>query len=350
MPNYKIVDADKLDSDLTVVANAIREKAGRIDNLAFPFGMSGAVREIGRIDEYHTIEMGDTVVLSPLAEDFPYGGDPITSTIDKGDNPDIIQVTKTEPVGTYLIRGLSEGTTIVTMSYEYTGEEYDDMGDARDVRKKRTLRYAITVTGVSVSGHYTISVGESVEIGGLAEDLVWDTPIFSEDSFDCGDNPDIIEASVSDNYEAIILTGLSEGVTEFTLRYGVCDQDGNPFVRTVKYTIIVTEASGGGSDDIFLHTGENTINLKVGETKLYCTDGKGDNISISIFDFGDDSVALTNIGVVGDWNQRVSIIIEGRSVGETVANIVYEATVYNPDLEDYEIWNFEYNLHINVTE
>jgi hypothetical protein len=44
--NYRIVDADKLDDDLTNVANAIREKGGTSDTLNFPDGFVAAVEAI----------------------------------------------------------------------------------------------------------------------------------------------------------------------------------------------------------------------------------------------------------------------------------------------------------------
>ena len=46
MANYKVVDTDQLDADLKVVADAIREKGGTTDELAFPDGMATAVSEI----------------------------------------------------------------------------------------------------------------------------------------------------------------------------------------------------------------------------------------------------------------------------------------------------------------
>lgn len=46
MAEYKVVDAEQLESDLTVVADAIREKGGTSEQLAFPNGMADAVRGI----------------------------------------------------------------------------------------------------------------------------------------------------------------------------------------------------------------------------------------------------------------------------------------------------------------
>lgn len=46
MANYRVVDADKLDADLTTVADAIRAKGGTSEKLAFPDGLVSAVEGI----------------------------------------------------------------------------------------------------------------------------------------------------------------------------------------------------------------------------------------------------------------------------------------------------------------
>lgn len=46
MANYKVIDAEQLDSDLTTVADAIREKGGTDDPLAFPEGFVSAVNAL----------------------------------------------------------------------------------------------------------------------------------------------------------------------------------------------------------------------------------------------------------------------------------------------------------------
>ena len=51
MANYKVVDADKLDSDLALVADAIRAKAGTEDSLAFPDGMENALQDMQTYDD-----------------------------------------------------------------------------------------------------------------------------------------------------------------------------------------------------------------------------------------------------------------------------------------------------------
>ena len=46
MADYKVVDAEQLEADLTVVADAIREKGGTSEQLEFPNGMADAVMSI----------------------------------------------------------------------------------------------------------------------------------------------------------------------------------------------------------------------------------------------------------------------------------------------------------------
>ena len=46
MAEYVVIDKEQLESDLTVVADAIREKGGTTEQLAFPNGMADAVRGI----------------------------------------------------------------------------------------------------------------------------------------------------------------------------------------------------------------------------------------------------------------------------------------------------------------
>lgn len=46
MADYKVVDAQQLDGDLTVLADAIRERAGSEGKMAFPHGMAQTVRDI----------------------------------------------------------------------------------------------------------------------------------------------------------------------------------------------------------------------------------------------------------------------------------------------------------------
>ena len=46
MADYRVVDAEQLENDLTVVADAIREKGGTSEQLEFPNGMADAVRAI----------------------------------------------------------------------------------------------------------------------------------------------------------------------------------------------------------------------------------------------------------------------------------------------------------------
>lgn len=46
MPNYKVIDADKLDTDLSTIANAIRENNSSTEALEFPQGFVDGVNDI----------------------------------------------------------------------------------------------------------------------------------------------------------------------------------------------------------------------------------------------------------------------------------------------------------------
>ena len=69
MPNYKVVNADQLDTDLTSVSNAIRAKAGTTDAMAFPNGMVAAVNGISTPKEEQaksiTVTANGTQTVSP---------------------------------------------------------------------------------------------------------------------------------------------------------------------------------------------------------------------------------------------------------------------------------------------
>lgn len=56
MPNYKVVDADQLDADLKVVADAIRLKGGSESEIAFPDGFVGAVEGISGGSDLEVLE------------------------------------------------------------------------------------------------------------------------------------------------------------------------------------------------------------------------------------------------------------------------------------------------------
>ena len=78
MADYKVVDAEQLDADLTIVADAIREKGGTTEQLSFPQGMKQAVEAIqsggGSGEEFVGIKFGDT---------FNYRGQPTMADASK---------------------------------------------------------------------------------------------------------------------------------------------------------------------------------------------------------------------------------------------------------------------------
>jgi hypothetical protein len=102
MANRKVVDADKLEADIKTVADAIREKGGTTDELAFPNGMATAVEAIqtGGGDEPAPPADGKTRIYitlqgerkSPMLGVCPNG----TVTVDWGDGttPDTLTGTR----------------------------------------------------------------------------------------------------------------------------------------------------------------------------------------------------------------------------------------------------------------
>ena len=65
MADYKIVDGEKLDQDLTSVANAIRDKSGTTGTLPFPAGFVSAISSISNVATV-TINNGGNLHNSPV--------------------------------------------------------------------------------------------------------------------------------------------------------------------------------------------------------------------------------------------------------------------------------------------
>ena len=80
MPNYKVVDADQLDADITAIADAIRNKSDASDPLAWPDGL---VQTVGSIQPGVNTS-GDTVTADTLLEGITAhnaAGEQITGTV-----------------------------------------------------------------------------------------------------------------------------------------------------------------------------------------------------------------------------------------------------------------------------
>lgn len=61
MANYKVVDTEQLDADLTTVANAIRTASGSTGSMAFPSGFASALQNMKMVAEVHTVTIASDV-------------------------------------------------------------------------------------------------------------------------------------------------------------------------------------------------------------------------------------------------------------------------------------------------
>ena len=72
MADYRVVDTEQLENDLTVVADAIREKGGTSEQLEFPNGMADAVRAIESGDDNYYDAFWDTYQQNGLRTNYQY--------------------------------------------------------------------------------------------------------------------------------------------------------------------------------------------------------------------------------------------------------------------------------------
>lgn len=89
MANYMLADADKLDSDLTKVADSIRAKGGTTEPLAFPDGFAAAVNAI-------VVKTGTEIKRNT-------GTVKNGNTISCGWKPDLVYITKNQTYDGYLM-------------------------------------------------------------------------------------------------------------------------------------------------------------------------------------------------------------------------------------------------------
>ena len=253
MPNYKIVDADKLDADLTRVADAIRETAGAAERLAFPVGMIDAIK--GRssapaINGYATLRMGQPFDIYALVEDTAWST-PVGLSCDKGDNPTVIGVEPVENDGYIRVFGLSEGVTILTFTYQYEYEIFDEIGDnAGFEMATRVLRYIIAVKQTDDTFEETINIkiGERTDFYARTshENYMPEGAYFDTGAGTCTEvgNDGVIEWWYGDDFGDV--TGLSEGTAILIVDYSPCippdleSTMGGYYGATVVYTINVT--------------------------------------------------------------------------------------------------------------
>ena len=68
MADYKVVDSEKLDDDLSAVADSIKAKTGKNEPLIFPEGFTSAIDEIRTSDG----EIGKPYIDTSKIENFYY--------------------------------------------------------------------------------------------------------------------------------------------------------------------------------------------------------------------------------------------------------------------------------------
>ena len=331
MPNYKLVDADKLESDLTVVADAIKAKAEIKEKLSFPDGMADAVEGIEsdpKIDGYHSIKIGETINLSALSEDCELN----TPGMDggwysTGDNEGVIGVTpETE---WYVIEGLSKGTTIFTMNYHYDAEEYDENDDTIIVTKERTLRYVVTVTSgggqIYVDAVFEVKVGETISLSTIGEgEAEAGTPTMT--LLSRGEDPSIIyiTAVPSNDYpECLDVQGVTEGKTIITYEYYTEKWEDN-YLRTVNVQINVVPG-GGSTESDAEYQYEDTVSVRPGDTTSVALPCPYDSPG------GSDYTIISGGHLIESIEEMVDLveIMAANDIGTAVIRFDYGS--YNPE-------------------
>ena len=98
MPNYKIVDADELDSGLQIVADSIKAKSGISGKLEFPYGLKEAADSITASNVIDNVEIALDFSNGDMTETLPEGYSVSSATILKPD--------------TLIAENIAEGVTI----------------------------------------------------------------------------------------------------------------------------------------------------------------------------------------------------------------------------------------------
>lgn len=341
MPNYKIVDADKLDSDLEAVADAIREKAPKIDKYAFPNGMAEAVRSIGSEDRFNlnTIAVGDETQVYLRG---PSAGmeTPYTKSFTEIQNEGVIEYSRADEFMDVV--ALKAGTAIFEAKVSNTDLGGHSVGVIKEI-------IVINVEGggeeVEESHSYkenmTMLVGEESEVFASCP---YDTPSIYSDNITEISNDGVISYSCNGS-DCIYVTALKSGYAVLLLSYSSYNPDADESVPCTMYLVVTVEGgSSGGSDDGIIRNGD-TVNIAVGETKVFCTE-LIINASIDNMDIGDDSVAFPRVDVGGD---RIYLVIEGRSVGTNSIVILYSGQEYDEYEDSYLDISGDICITVNVT-
>lgn len=178
MGNYKVVDADQLDADLTIVGDAIRERAGTSVKMEFPNGLAETVKNIPSGVELPTLSNpGSASDLASGKELIGADGNVVTGSVSTVSAyvakvfSDGEAATKDGGlIGVY--KTVSENTLLRANSVVHAYTDGSDFGNATaaDVAKGKTFTSA---AGLKVTGTHECTAGiDTSDATATAEDII----------------------------------------------------------------------------------------------------------------------------------------------------------------------------------
>lgn len=160
MADYKLVDSNKLDTDLASVANAIRKRAGTSEKLEFPEGFENAVKNI------------------------PGGGEELPTLTNPGSASDLVKDKELIDQNGNILTGTMEsmatttitpGTTAQTITQKYINGTLTIKGDnnLKAENIKEGVKIFDVLGALSASSGGTVEIGEWIEVESLSEAHYW---------------------------------------------------------------------------------------------------------------------------------------------------------------------------------